>query len=163
MKLAFFIVNLIFALLCSNAFAQDNGVSILQKSESVKLKYSPSKPLISTSISFLRFKENYGVFISFVTEEKDKAIEYIEKVDSFILVFKSRRYLMLNTRLRDSVHIQNDGSYSWETVFIVNRDEFEEVRKQKVSSIIVFYNSHSLEMHLQGSSQNRIYSIAKIF
>ena len=125
--------------------------------------YSPTIPVSKTTITFLKFKEGYGIQFSFVTTNKYITQIYIESVDSFALSLSSNKLLTLNRPYKDTIYNHIDGSYFWQIIYFVDKLKFEELRKDKIVNLFVTHGSRPLELQLKRKFQNKILEVASSF
>ena len=165
MTLTFKTLTFIFFLtiLSWTSFAQLSDTLIIAKSPTVDLTYSPTEPVSKTGITFVKFKEDYGIQFSFVTPGKFMSHIYIESVDSFALGLASNKHLILNRPYRDTIYSKPDGSYFWQIIYFVDKLQFEELRKDKIVTLFVSHGSRPLELQLKRKSQTKILEVASSF
>lgn len=143
--------------------AQLSDTSIIAKSLTVDLSYSPTEPVSKTAINFVKFKDDYGVQFSFVTLGKNMSHIYIESVDSFMLGLSSNKQITLNRPYRDTIYTRPDGSYFWQVIYFIDKRQFEELRQNKIVTLFVTHGSRPLELRLRRKSQTKILEIASSF
>ncbi len=152
-----------FTILSWTTFAQLSDTSIIAKSETIQLSYSPTTPVSKSTITFLKFKNDYGIQFSFLTPNKYISHIYIESIDSFTLGLASQQRLILNRPYKDTMFNQLDGSLFWQIIYFVDKPKFEILRKEKIVKLFVTHNSRPLELQLKRKSQTKILEFASSF
>jgi hypothetical protein len=152
-----------FLILSCTSFAQLRDTSIITKSETIELSYSPTTPVSKSTITFLNFKNDYGIQFSFFIPNKYISHVYIESIDSFALGLASQQRLILNRPYKDTMFNQLDGSLFWQIIYFVEKPKFELLRKEKIVKLFVTHNSRPLELQLKRKSQAKILEFASSF
>ena len=159
-----FALSLTLTLLSLTSTAQViSDTSIIAKSQTIDLDYSPTKPVSKTAMTFLKFQDNYGVQFSFVTHGKNMSHIYIESVDSFKLGLSSKKLLILNRPYKDTIYTRPDGTYFWQIIYLTDKLQFEELRQNKIVTLFVTHGSRPLELRLRRKSQTKIFETVRSF
>ena len=158
-----FVFIFFLTILSWTSFAQLSDTLIFAKSPTVDLRYSPTEPVLKTAITFVKFKEEYGIQFSFVTPAKFLSHIYIESVDSFVLALSLNKRLILNRPFRDTIYTRPDGSHSWQIIYFVDKRQFENLRQDKIVTLFVTHGSRPLELRLKRKTQTKILEIASAF
>jgi len=158
-----FVFTYLFTILSWTSFAQLSDTSIIAKSPTVDLSYSPTAPISKTTITFLKFKNDYGIQFSFLTPNKYISHIYIESLDSFVLKLSSDKRLVLNRPYRDSIYNQSDGSLFWQVIYFIDKTQFEEIRQNKIVEMLVTHRSKPLTLQLKRKSQTKVLEVASSF
>ena len=119
-----------------NSFAQLDDSIVIAKSEIVNLSYTPTNPISKSTITFLKYKNNIGIQLSFLTPYKYISQIYIERVDSFVVGLSTGKSLILNRPLRDTLYMQKDGSHIWQIIYLIDSKELEELRQNKIVELL---------------------------
>ena len=154
---------LILTILSWTSSAQLRDPSIIAKSPKVYIRYTPAVPVSKTAITFVKFKEEYGIQFSFVTPTQYMSHIYIESVDSFGLGLSSNKRLILNRPLRDTMHNESDGSYVWQIIFFIDKTNFEALRQNKIETLFVTHGGRPLELNVRRKSQTKVLEFASLF
>ena len=152
-----------FTILSWTTFAQLSDTSIITKSETVNLSYSPTIPISKTTITFAKFKNDYGIQFSFLTPNKYITHIYIESIDSFIVGLSSDKRLVLNRPYKDTIYTKPNGSHFWQIIYLIDKIQFEELRQKKIIEFIVTHNSRPLTLRVKRKSQTKILEVASAF
>jgi hypothetical protein len=161
LKVFAFSLSMIF--LSWTSSAQITDTSIVSKSLSIELSCSPNELVLKTAITFLKFYNDYGVKFSFMTLEKNMSHIYIESADSFKLGLSSEKLITLNRRFRDTIYNQSNGSYFWQIIYFIDKQQFEELRQNKIVTLFVTHGGSPIIMRLRRKSQSKILKIASSF
>jgi hypothetical protein len=153
----------LFTILSRTSFAQLSDTSIIAKSVTVDLSYSPTTPVSKTTITFLKFKNDYGIQFSFLTPNKYISHIYIESVDSFVVGLSGDKRLVLNRPYRDTIYNQPDGSHFWQIIYLIDKMKFEELRQKKIMELFVTHGSKPLTLQLKRKSQTKTLEVASSF
>ncbi len=145
------------------SFAQFSDTTIIAKSETIELKYSPKSPVTKTRITFFKFKETFGVQFLFLTPNKYIPYIFIESIDSLVLYLVDDKKVILNKSCPDTKFNEIPNIHIFQLSYFIDKAQFEELRKDKIIKINTTYGGRPLALQIKKESQKEILGVAAAF
>jgi hypothetical protein len=143
--------------------SQVDDTTIIEKSKVIRLKYSPRTPVTQTTITFLKFKEAYGIQLSFMTPSQFIPHIFIESIDSLVLNLAGDKKIVLNKPYPDTKYNDLPNTHIFQISYIIDRGQINEMSKQKIVEILTSHGSRPLTLRLKKVSQNDILNTVSAF
>jgi hypothetical protein len=161
MKRAIFLASLV--LVTATSFAQLRDTTIVAKSETVLLKYSPRTPVTQTRITFLKFKDTYGIQLHFLTPNKYIPHIFIESIDSIVMVLSGGNKVILDQPSPDTKYNNVPDLHIFQPAFYIDKAKFDQLRNEKIVEIITSHGSRPLTLRIKRKSQEEVLNVAATF
>jgi hypothetical protein len=144
------VVLILFVSICS---AQESFILVSKKFD---LKFYPTKPVSSISITLRKIETRHTIEFTYVTLSEYITKEYIQCVDSVILTLTSNRKLVFNDLISDSIYFQYDGSIVCRVNYYISEAQIHELGTKYVTEISLPHNGKRLVLFLEERSRSKI-------
>jgi len=138
------------------SFAQISDTTLIAKSKAIELRYSPKTPVTKTRITFLKFKETYGIEFLFLTPSKYIPHIFIESIDSLILDLEDDKIFILNKLCPNRKYNETPNFHMFQLSYFIDKAQFDELRKEKIKKIITSHGGKPLTLLIKSESQKEI-------
>lgn len=118
------------------------------------ISYAPTDTITKTAFSIKKF-ENKEVFVELIFITKRLAVQHGLHIDS-ILLQSTRSKIFLYNPIKDTVYYQNDGSLCNKIFHRISIAQFDLLKKEPISEIILRYGNAPVHLRLIKRSQVQI-------
>lgn len=152
-----------FLLIISLKSSAQTSDTILATSEIIKLKYSPKTPVTEAKITFLKFKEDYGIQLSLLTPNKYIPHIFIDCIDSLVLILADGKKLTLDRPCLGTKYETLPNSHTFQQAYYIGYGQFQEFKRHRTVKIRTSHGCRPLSIRMKKVSQTKISDVAYLF